>query len=69
VVRNIPDIVDVELEHRGYIWHTVERPAWQAQYRMVDTVKQPESALYQHAVYRVDAGTNLVEVAAGVQRD
>jgi alkaline phosphatase D len=68
VVRAIPDIIDVELEHRGYIAHTVTAPAWQALYRMADTVKLPESAFYQHAVYQVDAGTNLVRIVEGVQR-
>jgi alkaline phosphatase D len=69
VVKAIPDIVDVELEHRGYIGHAVTAPAWDAVYRMADTVKEPTSALFQHARYRIEAGTNLVGIAEGLTRD
>jgi alkaline phosphatase D len=69
VVKSIPDIIDVELEHRGYILHTVTPPAWTAQYRMVDSVKEPDSVMYQHAIYGVDAGTDLVRVLEGIKRD
>jgi alkaline phosphatase D len=60
VVRAIPDIVDVELEHRGYIMHTVTPTEWRAEYRMVETVKEPGAPMFVHATFRVDAGTGLV---------
>ena len=63
VVKAIPDIVDVELEHRGYILHTVTPERWSAEYRMVDTVKEPGAAMFVHATYVVDAGTNVVRIA------
>lgn len=62
VVKAIPDIVDVELEHRGYILHTVTPELWRAEYRMAQTVKEPTSALFVHATYRVAAGTALVTI-------
>jgi alkaline phosphatase D len=63
VVKAIPDILDVELEHRGYILHEVNLPTWHAEYRMVDTVKELDSSVFVHATYRVDAGTNMVRFA------
>ncbi len=65
VVKSIPDIVDVELEHRGYILHTVSADRWHAEYRMVETVKQPGSPMFVHASYDVAAGTNIVSIATG----
>jgi alkaline phosphatase D len=58
VVKAIPDILDVELAHRGYILHTVTPEAWSAEYRMVETVKEPDAAMFVHATYRVTAGEN-----------
>ena len=63
VVKAIPDIIDVELEHRGYILHTVTPERWSAEYRMVETVKEPGADMYVHATYVVDAGTNIVRFA------
>jgi alkaline phosphatase D len=63
VVKAIPDIVDVELEHRGYILHTVTPDRWSAEYRMVETVKEPEAPMFVHAVYEVAVGTNLATIA------
>jgi alkaline phosphatase D len=63
VVRAIPDILDVELEHRGYILHTVTATTWSAEYRMVETVKQVGAPMFVHATYAVDAGTNTVRFA------
>lgn len=58
VVKSIPDILDVELAHRGYILHTVTPEAWTAEYRMVETVKEPDAPMFVHATYRVAAGGN-----------
>ena len=63
VVRAIPDIIDVELEHRGYILHTVTADAWNAEYRMVETVKELDAPVYAHRTYLIDAGTNTVRPA------
>jgi alkaline phosphatase D len=63
VLVSFPDIVDVELEHRGYILHTVTPAQWLADYRMVETVKIDGASVYTHAVYAVDIGTNAVRVA------
>ena len=63
VVKAIPDIVDVELEHRGYILHTVTPERWSAEYRMVETVKEPAAPMFVHATFVVDAGTNLARFA------
>ena len=68
VVQAIPDIVDAELEHRGYILHTVTPTQWQAQYRMAETVKQPDATMFQHAIYNIDVGTNVVTIAEGIVR-
>jgi alkaline phosphatase D len=60
LVTSIPDIVDVELVHRGYILHTVDESSWTADYRIVDTVKEPGAPVSTYATFRVDAGTNTV---------
>lgn len=62
VVRAIPDIVDVELEHRGYVLHRVTPDAWSAEYRMVETVKQVGASMFVHATYVADAGTNTLRI-------
>jgi alkaline phosphatase D len=64
VVKAIPDIVDVELEHRGYILHTVTPEQWRAEYRMVETVKEPASPAFVHATYVIGRGTNLATIAS-----
>jgi alkaline phosphatase D len=62
VVKAIPDIVDVDLEHRGYILHTVTPERWTADYRIVDSVKVPDGLVSTGATYQVDAGTNIVTI-------
>ena len=64
VVKSIPSLLDVELAHRGYIVHTVTPERWLAEYRTVDDVKQPGSAVSVYQTYAVDAGTNTVRFAA-----
>ena len=65
VVRAIPDVVDAELDHRGYILHTVTAELWSAEYRMVTSVKMPESDVFVHATFEVAAGTNLMTMTPG----
>jgi alkaline phosphatase D len=64
VIKTFPFILDVELVHRGYILHTVTPQRWSAEYRMMESVKAPESGAFVHATYVVDAGTNTVRFAA-----
>ena len=40
--------------------HTVTPTEWRAEYRMVDTVKEPGAPMFVHATFSVDAGTGLV---------
>ncbi|MFN8020521.1 MAG: alkaline phosphatase D family protein [Acidimicrobiales bacterium] len=63
VVKTIPDVLDVELEHRGWILHEVTPERWTAEYRMVETVKEPGAPMFVHATYAVDAGTNTARLA------
>jgi alkaline phosphatase D len=63
VVKAIPDILDAELDHRGYILHRVTPRQWTAEYRMVESVKVPDSEVFVHATYAVDAGTNTARFA------
>ncbi len=60
IVTSIPDIVDVELVHRGYILHTVDESSWTADYRIVETVKERGAPVTTYATFRVEAGTNTV---------
>ena len=52
----IPDVVDADLAHRGWIKHTVTPERWQAEYRIVDDVKVADSPVGVHATYEVIAG-------------
>jgi alkaline phosphatase D len=63
VLKDFPDLVDAELEHRGYILHTVSAQRWSAEYRMVETVKVPGAAMFVHNTYVIDAGTNIATIA------
>ncbi|MEO5900533.1 MAG: alkaline phosphatase D family protein [Ilumatobacteraceae bacterium] len=56
----IPDIVDLELEHRGYVLHTVTRDEWRAEYRLVTDAHLVDSPVTSHATYVVPAGTSQV---------
>jgi alkaline phosphatase D len=58
LVRSIPDVVDVELVHRGYVLHSVDEGSWSADYRIVDDATDDRSAVTTYATYRLDAGTN-----------
>ncbi|TPW13900.1 MAG: phoD [Acidimicrobiaceae bacterium] len=63
IVKAFPDILDAELEHRGYILHTVTPTTWLAEYRMVETVKERDAPMFVHDTYRIDVGTNTVGFA------
>jgi alkaline phosphatase D len=59
LVTSIPDIVDVELAHRGYILHTVDAATWSADYRIVDDATVEGGTVSSYATYRLDAGSNV----------
>ena len=54
-VTGFPDIVDAELDHRGYTRHTVTPTTWIAEYRTVDDVADPASAVSTWQTFTVDA--------------
>jgi alkaline phosphatase D len=55
-----PDVVDLEVDHRGYTRHTIDAESWTAEYRTVDDVRRRRSAVSTWKTYRVDAGTRDV---------
>jgi alkaline phosphatase D len=57
LVRSLPNIVDAELVHRGSIRHTVTADRWTADYRIVDDVSDPASALTTWKSFTVEHGT------------
>jgi len=54
----IPDVVDVELDHRGYVLHSVTRNEWRAEYRLVADARLVDSPVTAHATYVVPVGTS-----------
>jgi len=60
VLRGIPDLVDAELAHRGYSFHTVTPEQWLAEYRIVADASLPDSEVSTYAEYRVDSGSSTV---------
>ncbi|MET0326727.1 MAG: alkaline phosphatase D family protein [Ilumatobacteraceae bacterium] len=57
VLVGFPAVVDAELAHRGYIRHVVTPETWTAEYRIVDDVAAPDSAVSTWQTFRVDAAT------------
>ena len=64
VFQTFPDLVDAELEHRGYSLHTVTPARWTAEYRIVADVSLADSPVTSLATYVVEAGTNIVAKVA-----
>jgi alkaline phosphatase D len=60
VLKSYPHLVDAELTHRGYAFHTVTPERWTAEYRMVTDVASADSEVTTLGVYAVEAGTNIV---------
>ena len=54
-VAAFPDVVDIELVHRGYIRHTITPETWTAEYRTVDDVTDPASPVSTWKTFVVDA--------------
>ncbi len=57
-VETIESIVDAELAHRGYTRHTVTPATWTAEYRIVDNVDDPASAVSTWRTFTVAAGAS-----------
>jgi alkaline phosphatase D len=55
VVATLGDIVDVELQHRGYTRHVVTPDTWTAEYRIVDDVADPGSPVSTWKTFVVSA--------------
>jgi alkaline phosphatase D len=54
VVGAFPDVVDVELAHRGYTRHTITQETWTAEYRIVDDETDPASPVSTWKTFAVD---------------
>ena len=63
VLKSFPDLVDAELSHRGYSFHTVTPELWTAEYRVVTDVASPDSDVTTYNSYVVESGSNTVAVA------
>jgi alkaline phosphatase D len=60
VLKSYPHLVDAELTHRGYVFHTVTPQRWTAEYRIVTDVSREDSEVTTLGIYAVDVGTNIV---------
>ena len=56
-LAGFPDVVDVELDHRGYTRHTITAETWMAEYRTVDDEATPDSAVSTWKTFVVNAAT------------
>lgn len=56
-LAGFPDVVDVELAHRGYTRHTITADSWTAEYRTVDDETTPDSPVSTWKTFVVDAAT------------
>lgn len=63
VLRSFPDLVDVELAHRGYSMHTVTPDLWTAEYRVVADATLSASEVTTFNSYVVESGSNTVTPA------
>jgi alkaline phosphatase D len=58
ILAGFATIVDAELFHRGYTRHTVTPTTWTAEYRMVDDVTSPDSAVSTWHTFTVPAAAS-----------
>ena len=63
LLKSFPDLIDAELVHRGYTFHTVTPDQWTAEYRIVTDVTLPDSEVTTYASFVVEAGSNTVAIA------
>lgn len=62
-LTSFPDLIDVELAHRGYTFHTVTPERWTAELRMVTDVTLADSEVTTYATYAVEAGSKTAVLA------
>jgi alkaline phosphatase D len=62
VLAGYPNVVDAELSKRGYTRHTITPDAWTAEYRTVDDVMRPDSAVSTWKTFLVEHGSPSVTV-------
>ena len=62
LLANFPNVVDVELAHRGYILHEVTRTSWTANYRIVEDATFPDTAVVPYKSFVVESGSTAVRV-------
>lgn len=60
LLKALPNIVDAEVVHRGYILHTITAAQWTADYRIVDDNLIEGSASSTWKTFRVSAGNPAV---------
>lgn len=60
LLKGFPDMVDAELAHRGYTFHTVTTERWIAEYRIVADVAKPTSDVTTYGTFEVITGSNTV---------
>jgi len=60
LLQALPNIIDAEASHRGYILHTITPETWTAQYRLVDDAKVENSGVSDWKTFSVTAGTAAV---------
>jgi alkaline phosphatase D len=64
LLSGFPYVVDADLLHRGYTRHTVTAAEWVAEFRAVDDVADPASAVSTWKTFRVAAGSTDVTADA-----
>jgi len=60
LLQALPNIIDAEASHRGYILHTITPETWTAQYRIVDDARVENSGVGDWKTFSVTAGTAAV---------
>jgi alkaline phosphatase D len=61
-----PNVKAVELAHRGYTRHVVSPEQWTAEFRVVDDVTDPDSAVSTWKTFTIDAGARDVVTEVSV---
>ena len=66
-IDDFPNVVAAELAHRGYTRHIVDEQQWRAEYRIVEDVTDPASAVTTWQSFTVEPATRdaVAAVPAG----
>jgi phosphodiesterase/alkaline phosphatase D-like protein len=62
LLQSFPNVIDVELAHRGYILHEVTPSTWTAHYRIVEDATFPDTAVVPYKSFAVTSGTATATV-------